>query len=365
MINIIKRYCLLMLILFSSCGSNNDQENNSNHIYNTAPIKNINSIDLKLIKKIPMFVEDKYLMNTAGNFKVDKNGNLYALDALSNTIFKFDNNLNFVKKMGGRGDGPSELNYPSSFYINNEKMYVFERHKGIKVWDLKGKYLDYFLKKGEILDVQPLGENMALLKIKVIDRNNLEFSISVNEIKNFMPEINKITTLKFNREDNLFWPSNLAMDSENNFYYPVAYNKYIINKFDKKGNLLFSFGREYDHIPYSKELSKWKNDKYGNSPSYQKKLRNNMPTIVNVITVDDRDLLWVIVGETSRHLKINKTIDIFNTNGEFLHTFQTDINLVEMYINKNRLYAKNRTTDSKYEESFSVYEIIYNLDTKK
>ena len=145
------------------------------------------------------------------------------------------------------------------------------------------------------------------------------------ELKNIISDF-KVDRLK----DGGHFPSYLAVDSEGNFYIQNSYDEYLINKYNMNGELELSFGREsYKRKSNTNKYRKWFEKaralriKFGGTvPKLPK-----FPPIVSYIIVDDRDLIWIITGESNitsglAGWETVSTIDIFNTTGKFLYSFE-------------------------------------------
>lgn len=314
---------------------------------------------------------------------IDNYGNLYVLAHLEKQILVFDKKGNFLRKMGGPGQSSTELERPHSFYVHNDKLYIFEEYRGIKIWELNGNYIDFILKAssqaGDIMQ-SPLfrpvsggyiGVHWEFLgdprgkfhKLNILARYNDKLNI-VNEIATA-----NIDPIKY---FNYVLVEIIALDSENNLYFPVLIDpyKYIINKYDLKGNKIISFGRKFKNQRYSSRTIKWYQEKYGKKHLNSSVIRAvpyqlaQYTPIIRHIIVDNNDLIWVIVGEwypdNQSYFKLTSTIDIFNTNGEFLYSFQSNKFSRSCFIKNDLLYSKpiaNRFLTSSEEHTINVYKI--------
>jgi len=76
--------------------------------------------------------------------------------------------------------------------------------------------------------------------------------------------------------------------------------------------------------------------------------------------VDDRDMIWVIVGEwywdNIWHFTIESTIDIFDEYGTFLYTFKSPVFGLMSQIKHGKLFTRPTTEDDRY---VHVYKIHY------
>ena len=91
---------------------------------------------------------DEYYIYKVKRMDVDSDTNLYVLDFYESTITIFDKNGKYLRTMGRKGQGPNELKNPLSISIYDDKISIYEKFKGIKIWDLNGKYIYSILRSG-------------------------------------------------------------------------------------------------------------------------------------------------------------------------------------------------------------------------
>ena len=308
------------------------------------------------------FVE--YYIYKVNTMEVDDDLNLYVIDSYEQTVTVFDKDGKYIKTMGRKGQGPNELYNCISLSIHNNKIYLHEAHRGIKVWDMQEKYIDYFRYKammGNNYDFFKAFDDYYLtVNYRLLDRNNnREFVIE----KHSLDLKSKTAIWKVPYKDEiigLFAPEKyLALDSKKNFYFPESYDKYRISKITFDGKLMFTFGRKYKRIPYSEKVRKWLEEWYSLSnrkpPS---KLR--YPPIVRCIFVDDYDYIWVVVGEclhdSATRFQVESTIDIFNDKGEYLYTFKSPFLWSRGIMKNGRIYSLPTEDDL----NIHVFKINYN-----
>ncbi|MFC1493624.1 hypothetical protein ACFL6O_06635, partial [candidate division KSB1 bacterium] len=161
-----------------------------------------------------------------------------------------------------------------------------------------------------------------------------------------------------------FIPSTLPIDSKGYIYYPVHRDEYLINKYDIEGNLVLTFGRKYEQKEYSDEIVKWNKEVYKEQADI---ILKKYPPVIRDIIFDDRDFVWITVGESYddnyRRFPVTSTIDIFNTDGEFLYSFESELISSRALIRNNRLYSQPMVLDDIGEMMIGVYEVRYNFDT--
>jgi len=97
--------------------------------------------DFKLDKIWSVDSAGKDLLVRLGSIKVDKNGNVYALDYKLTKIFVFDKNGKFLHSIGKKGEGPGEYKNAYSFELIDDTIIVPDM----------GKF-HYFKKNGEYIN---------------------------------------------------------------------------------------------------------------------------------------------------------------------------------------------------------------------
>lgn len=79
---------------------------------------------------------------------VDGLGNIYALGAFNNAVFKFGPDGRFVTRFGSAGDQPGQFRAASAIAIDEKGRVYVSDIKGIQVFDVNGRYLTVFKPEG-------------------------------------------------------------------------------------------------------------------------------------------------------------------------------------------------------------------------
>lgn len=84
--------------------------------------------------------------NSELNMRVaaDGLGNIYALGAFNNAVFKFTREGKFVTRIGGEGDQPGQFRAVDAIAVDGQGRIFVSDVKGIQVFDTDGRYLDLF-----------------------------------------------------------------------------------------------------------------------------------------------------------------------------------------------------------------------------
>lgn len=92
--------------------------------------------------------DDENFLGEASQITADSSGNIYIFDRVFTQIFKYDKNLNFKKRFGGKGKGPGEFalhrsSFGAPMRIVEKKLYAQDyRNRRISVFSLDGDYID-------------------------------------------------------------------------------------------------------------------------------------------------------------------------------------------------------------------------------
>ena len=117
---------ILISLLFVSCNPKNE---NIKKVSNSSPkyvdkkyvdLEKLYSID---VTQINMFSKE-FSRDFGRVIDFDKNNNMYILDEYESTISVFDENGEFVKTFGRKGEGPNEFSRPNILIIKKDKIYV-------------------------------------------------------------------------------------------------------------------------------------------------------------------------------------------------------------------------------------------------
>jgi hypothetical protein len=97
---------------------------------------------LELIQQFPL-EEQEVFFKTTPKIVVDTSGYVYALDNMQHSLFKFDKNGNFIKKIGRNGQGPGDLQHPFFISLGENKIFISD-NIGISVFDNMGRFINRF-----------------------------------------------------------------------------------------------------------------------------------------------------------------------------------------------------------------------------
>lgn len=134
---------ILISLIFVSCNPKNE---NIVKVSNSSPkfvdrkyveLEKLYSID---VTEISFFgKETNYGFGRVIDF--DENNNMYIFDTYESKISVFNENGEFVKSLGRKGQGPEEFSRPNQFFIKKDNIYVFQGFHEIKIVNLEGEYI--------------------------------------------------------------------------------------------------------------------------------------------------------------------------------------------------------------------------------
>lgn len=141
-----------LFILFPLWNCTESTKNNSQNMPFELKVKNQlmnnhvpkkNWIKLEVRKSKPNendIVSGMHLMNPS-DLNMDKSGYIYCVDNILSTIYRLDNNGNFIDSFGKKGQGPGELNFPLLMEISNDrKIFVYQGTK-VSIFHPDGLFL--------------------------------------------------------------------------------------------------------------------------------------------------------------------------------------------------------------------------------
>jgi len=350
-----KKISVLIIIILYSAANVKGQNLQVPYLISNLPKYNAEKY-IKLEKLYSIYPDDtsgknSYFLDNIRMFDVDNDTNLYVPDFTQSKILLFDKKGTYIKELGGFGQGPRELMYPNFINIYNNNLYIYESNKGIKIFNLKGDYVDFFVKP-----------HNNFWNYKVFDKSYLMVETVYNKKRGIFEPFLTIYTQDFKTRKEIYqindgndknFCANYAytMNSKNQFFCIADRDNYKIIVYNSEGKPLKSFGRKIDKIKYSSNMKKFWKDK-------NRKMLDYTP-IVRMLFVDSLDNIWVVVGECSidcdRNFPVESTIDIFDDNGNFLCSFKSSIFIYSSVIKHNRFYSMC----TEYDSNINVYKITY------
>jgi len=154
----ISRVCFGLICLFFSAPllSSRDIEKSQAHKLNLA---------------LSLPTNDNVFFKTVPFIALDNERNIYAADNRQHVIFKFDSDGKFISKIGRKGQGPGDLEYPAIIRVWNKAIFVAD-YQFISIFDLQGHFQNKFRKFHNLLSLAVADDKIFLAQIendRVID----------------------------------------------------------------------------------------------------------------------------------------------------------------------------------------------------
>lgn len=273
--------------------------------------------------------DNNYIFYKIRGIDVDSEGRIYVLDGGNHRIQVFDKDGKFLKTIGKKGQGPGELNKPTSISLGSDGKIFITEYLPAKITCFNftdGKYInDFMLNEGALLSLQVDNNNLNVEVIKLRVQNNKPNEVleidKLNEFGDFIKKIEELNEpMKLQRSGNFYFASDYepkftwTVDLTGKIYTGIG-NKYEISMYDTAGILNVKFGRIYKQARIS---SKEKNKELEKLPKH---LRNKIKVpelkpVFDRIISDDNGNIWVHIFEKDKNGL--EQFDVFNAEGIYL-----------------------------------------------
>jgi hypothetical protein len=266
-----------------------------------------------------------------GSFDVDSKGNIYFFQGREfdlNVVYKFDEEGNFLKTFGKRGQGPGEIQLPMLLYItekdemsiqdaNTQKLYIFDtegvliRETHILSEDVIGNFRFFFLENGNYLKFGEYFDPESEHRQHILQLYNASF-----EIIRELDRCDHGKVIAFTQQKKVFTPRVFIGQVSDGMVY-VGHEKrgYEILVYDLNGNLLNKIRKKYNpaEVPNG-----FKENWLDNIGRYENRLvfPNKMPPF-HYFFLDNEGRLYVKTYEEGAR-KDEYMHDIFNSDGLFI-----------------------------------------------
>jgi len=289
------------------------------------------------------------------SIEVDESGRMYILDMREAHVYVFDNKGNYVKTFGEKGQGPGELNTPSSSTITSRKELAVENfRRGINFYSLEGDFIRELSTAKE-----------AALRIGIDSRDNIFGTVIVRdeedpryEVRKFDPQMNKLNSLLSsplpNTRNEGFNPFGGAV------MYAIRYDDYVIcaspetytlNVFDPLGDLVMKISKDYDPVEIRKEEKEEVTE--GMPAGIQVSIPKHHNPIQWII-IDDEGRIWVMTYEQMEEEE-GFYHDVFDSEGKFI--VKIPLKTRPFVIKKEKLYTVEEDEDGFL--SIKSYKVLW------
>ncbi len=334
------------LILFFACGKNETKwkgtvftEDNVTVVKNLKePIYDQPVLEFQEDLTISSSGKDEERMfQTIHTLDIDAEGNFYILDEQAANIKVFDQNGNFLKTIGRKGQGPGEFGLPISLAITPDRHILVNEmgQRKLLFFNLEGDFLrqisiaDLFLFLGPMITSD--GHLIAMHTVAGDKPQSFlkKFSPDLEPILSFAsayverpPVADMFVALHLTR---LLWT--LSPD-DTIVWADIKNPDYVLHVQDLDGNLLKKIIKEYDPIPITAEDKERLMDKaFGDNPTrdqWDVRFPDSYPPIMG-FSFDDKGHLFVrrYEKEESDH---GGLFDIFDADSRYMATQRLKMN---------------------------------------
>ena len=337
-------------------------------------------ISLKLVRTWGDNDEDGYYFKTPTDIAVDSKNCIYIVDSALHIINVFDSNGQFIRKIGKRGQGPSDLLTPLRIGIDTNNT--------ILVWEIGNRRIQTFSETGTSLYnlkipliitsniILPSADKIALYDY--YSAKNGEGIIRVIDEKGVI--IKKIGINMMPPKVNLPWKGGkydsheISYNNKTRIYYVTYKYSQMIQLFKETGVLITCIF--YDTPINRLELS-WRQKKRNYEIIEKKKYYSECVDL----DIDDNGLLFIVTStrlpkkneRTSMAFYPGGTITyrpgsknypektdmyqlmVYGTDGKILAAKQLNVFCSGIYIHKNRIFIIDKTFAQ------AIYEYQYNI----
>jgi hypothetical protein len=333
----IKDTSLVLILIFSLSVFNlNAEVKNENK-----PLKGEWDFQLQKIWEVGSASDD--ILVEARQIQVDDDGkvygNVYLLDMKYFKFFVFSPEGEFLFSFGKRGEGPGELKFPFSFFIQGNYIIVPDQGR-IHYFTKKGKFVKTvnpgfmfhpktFIDENRFIMVQDReDEKSKFEELEIYDINTKERSTiaQVTEEKSLTATSDTSQGQMVLKIKDANTTPLVVITAHNNELYFGKSDNYFLKKIDRKGNELLSFSigeRERKKIPMvykKKRISRIKLNGQKVPEELAKQLIKGMPdycTYFSAVTIEENGLIYVYLNDVTN--ETGREIDIFSPEGKYLY----------------------------------------------
>jgi len=362
---------IVVFLFFPFCSEKTTQETKTSveiidgivHIHNTGVPADPNT---RIIFEEDLSIggEEYDMLSRPENFTVDQDENVYIADSQDQSIKLFDSNGKYIKSTGKRGSGPGEFNSIADLaLLPDGRLIVLDSvARRINVFNMMNGSIDtYQWKKslGKLLLAanssvifslytfggdEPLGERKFLVK---------EFDFRGKEIRSF-GEFSQPDT-KLVKEKNFallvsppYSPQSIfAADPKRQILYHCMNGHYMIEVYNRQGEVIRRFDRPYQPLPLTRE----------DTEEFRKKNKKEwliglkipkVKTVTSRMLVDGFGNLWVETHEKKKDAEgeFLTAYDIFDPEGYYQAKCWIQVE-PEIFV-KDKMYRMHRNEETGY-----------------
>lgn len=266
--------------------------------------------------------EENYIFHRPQDLKVGKDGTIYVMDRGDSTFKLYDQGGQFIRRIGGKGQGPNEFGQLMYFSLGSgESIYVLDsvNHR-VAVLNKSGEYLGGFrIEEGFLSDIETDNKNNIYVGLRMREENfqwlNLRcFNRDGEELVNY-GDFKLVQSIIMKRKTergfsstsstSTIAPTTVWKVNPDGKLYAAFGDTYQVSVYNTDGSLDFKFGRFYTPVPY----------KPGRKPG-----QSNEVGIFNNLTrrwlFDDEGNIWINFFMGTKPEEI--VYDVFSSDGIYL-----------------------------------------------
>ena len=205
--------------------------------------------------------------------QIDKDSSFFFLDSKNSKVVKFDKNGQFITSFSNPGNGPGEFpnHYVQSYYITNDSLYLLNQCEyRIIVFDTDGKFIH---NRQFARESMSSGRDMFVRNNKILIYKTFYGMYEKCTQRLLLADLNMKAFKEIYTLDTVETPAMLMSGknsleiacSEDEIYMsiPGDYDRYLINVYDLKGNLMHKIKKHYRRVKINNDKLKSSLNKNG------------------------------------------------------------------------------------------------------
>jgi len=278
---------------------------------------------------------EEYMFSQIRHITISEDERIFVLDSKEDHIKAFDKEGKYLKTIGTPGQGPGELDRPSSICISQSELVVLEGARRFSVFSLEGEFLRHIsTKETWALRASMDSVGNIVLTEGVMDPEYFHYMAKKVDVNmNLLYEIAKTPAPDARTGVNPFMPfAYWQIDEDDNivFGYPKDYEIQILNP---EGTIIKKIKREYDPVEVTEQEEKEQSE---DSPPQIKYIFPKYHSAYYRFFLDDEGRIFVQTWEKIEGEEIYYH-DIFDSDGKYV--VKVPLRMRPIICKKNKLYT--------------------------
>jgi hypothetical protein len=281
--------------------------------------------------------DENYLFYRTWNMAVDKQGNIYVVDEGNTRIQVFDNDGQYLRTIGRRGQGPGEFRSPQDVFVDDQNGEIFvPDFRSIGVFALNGDHLRSISLEtyNRSYCISPRGVIIAETEKNIFEGDEKSSKRRILAALRFIDGGDGSETVIASRPDQLSkiiegrvakfghgfeHVFQMCAIGPEIFAYGFS-SDYMLNIIDSSGRPLLKIQKESPPVPISKKEKEAVREKFPDSPI--KNVNNipfpgHKPHFGKILA--DREWIFVEHFKSPQDRSKGWSMDVFNAHGFYLH----------------------------------------------